>query len=156
MPQRTFFATIHFSTRGAVMIHTAGELAEYLSAKIHGDAQIPISGVAGPERAKPEHLIYADSSRQLERAASSAARCVLAPPGTNLSGKTILEVENPKLAFAQAATWLLPTPPLRPEISPTAIVAATARLAANIRVGPYGVIEDEVEVGPGTAVGGFW
>jgi UDP-3-O-[3-hydroxymyristoyl] glucosamine N-acyltransferase len=137
------------------MVHTAGELAEYLNAKIHGDAQTSITGVASPESAKPEDLIYADSPRQVERAAGSAARCVLTSPGTNLSGKTVLEVENPKLAFAQAAAWLLPRPPLRPEIHPTAIVAATARLALNIRVGPYVVIEDEVEIGTGTNVEAF-
>ena len=137
------------------MIHTTGELAEYLSAKIHGDAQAQVSGVASPESAKPDDLIYADSLRQIERAAASAARCVLASPATNLLGKTILEVENPKLAVAKAAAWLLPKPPLRPEIHATAIVSATARLAPNIRIGPYVVIEDEVEIGTGTNVEAF-
>jgi UDP-3-O-[3-hydroxymyristoyl] glucosamine N-acyltransferase len=137
------------------MIHTAGEVAEHLSAEILGDARTPISGVANPEGAKSEDLIYADSPRHLERAAASAARCVLAEPGTVLPGKTILEIENPKLAFAKAAAWLLPRPPLRPEIHPTAIVSATAQLAPNIRVGPYVVIEDEVEIGTGTAVDAF-
>jgi UDP-3-O-[3-hydroxymyristoyl] glucosamine N-acyltransferase len=156
MPQRAkVLKTIHFSRRGAVMIHTAGELAEYLGAKIHGDAQAQVSGVASPESAKPEDLIYADSPRQAERAVASAARCVIAETGTNLPGKTILEAENPKLAFAKAAVWLLPRPPLRPEIHPSAIVAATARLAPNIRVGPYVVIEDEVEIGTGTNVEAF-
>ena len=137
------------------MIHTAGEVAEHLSAKILGDGQAPISGVANPESANAEDLIYADSPRQVERAAASAARCVLAIPGADLSGKTVLEVENPKLAFAKAAAWLLPRPPLRPGIHPTAIVAATARLSPDIRIGPYVVIEDEVEIGAGTAVDAF-
>src|ERR1700733_11191066 len=88
------------------MNHTAGELAEYLRARIHGDSHAQVVGVASPEGAK-------------------------------------------------AAAWLLPSPPLRPEIHPTAIVAATARLAPNIRVGPYVVIEDEVEIGTGTAVDAF-
>ena len=30
----------------------------------------------------------------------------------------------------------------------TAIVSANAALAANVRVGPYAVIEDDVEIGP--------
>jgi UDP-3-O-[3-hydroxymyristoyl] glucosamine N-acyltransferase len=137
------------------MIHSAVEVAQYLGAKIHGDAQAPVSGISNPESAKAEDLIYADSPRQVERVAASAARCVIAEPATILPGKTILEVENPKLAFAKAAAWLLPRPPLRPEIHPTAIVAATARLAPNIRVGPYVVIEDEVEIGTGTAVDAF-
>jgi UDP-3-O-[3-hydroxymyristoyl] glucosamine N-acyltransferase len=137
------------------MIHTASELAQYLGAKIHGDTRGPISGLANPESATPDDLIYVDSPRHVERAAASAARYVLAEPGTMLPGKTILEVENPKLAFAKAAAWLLPRPPLRAEIHPTAIVAATARLAPNIRIGPYVVIEDEVEIGTGTAVDAF-
>src|SRR5271163_2218140 len=137
------------------MNHTAGELAEYLRGRIHGDAHARVAGIASPESAKPEDLIYVDSPRQAARAEASAARCVIAVAGTILSGKTILEVENPKLAFAKAAARLLPTPPLRPEIHPTAIVAATARLAPSIRVGPYVVIEDEVEIGTGTNVEAF-
>jgi UDP-3-O-[3-hydroxymyristoyl] glucosamine N-acyltransferase len=124
------------------MNHTVGEVAEYLRARIHGDSHAQVVGVASPEGAKPEDLIYVDSPRQVARAEASAARCVIVAAGTIVAGKTILEVENPKLAFAKAAAWLLPSPPLRPEIHPTAIVAATARLAPNIRVGPYVVIED--------------
>jgi len=137
------------------MAHTAGELAEYLRAKIQGDAHTPVSGVASPESARPEELIYVDSPRHVERAVASAARCVLASAGTALSRKTVLEVENPKLAFAKAAAWLIPRPPLRAEIHPSAIVSATARLAPNIRIGPYVVIEDNVEIGTGTAIDAF-
>src|SRR5271163_4525808 len=134
------------------MTQTAGDLAQYLGAKIHGDTHAPVSGLANPESAKPEDLIYVDSPRQVARAAESAARCVLASPGTILAGKTTLEIENPKFAFAKAAAWLLTRPQLRPEIHPTAIVSASARLAPNIRVGPYVVIEDGVEIGPGVKI----
>jgi UDP-3-O-[3-hydroxymyristoyl] glucosamine N-acyltransferase len=153
--QRAKLSCDLFFPRGAVMNHTAGEVAEYLRARIHGDAHAAVAGVASPESAKPEDLIYVDSARQVARAEASAARCVIATAGTMVAGKTVLEVENSKLAFAKAAAWLLPSPPLRPEIHPTAIVAATARLAPNIRVGPYAVIEDEVEIGTGTAVDAF-
>jgi UDP-3-O-[3-hydroxymyristoyl] glucosamine N-acyltransferase len=137
------------------MVHTSGELAEYLGAKIHGDPQIHIEGLASPEGAGTEDLIYVDSERHAERAARSAARCVIVPADTTLAGKTLLEVANPKLAFAKAAAWLVPHPALRPEIHPTAIVASTARLAPNIRLGPYVVIEEEVEIGSGSAVDAF-
>ncbi|MFZ0884745.1 MAG: LpxD N-terminal domain-containing protein, partial [Candidatus Acidiferrales bacterium] len=137
------------------MAHTAGELAKFLEAKIHGDAQARITGLANPESAGAEDLIYMDAPKHADRAARSASRCVIVPADTTLAEKTLLEVANPKLAFAKAAAWLLPKPALRPEIHPTAIVANTARLAANIRVGPYVVIEDEVEIGSGTAVDAF-
>src|SRR6185295_11957874 len=38
-------------------------------------------------------------------------------------------------------------------IHPTAVVAAGARLAADVEVGPYSVIGDNVEVGEGTWIG---
>ncbi|MFY9803038.1 MAG: UDP-3-O-(3-hydroxymyristoyl)glucosamine N-acyltransferase [Candidatus Acidiferrales bacterium] len=137
------------------MTHTAADLAKYLGAKIHGDPLAQIAGVASPESAGADDLIYVDSPRHADRAARSTALCVIVPADTSLAGKTLLEVQNPKLAFAKAAAWLLPRPALRPEIHPTAIVAATARLAPNIRVGPYVVIEEQVEIGSGTAVDAF-
>ena len=54
--------------------------------------------MAGPEKARAEDLIYLDSPRHQKRVAESAARCVLALPGTRMGRKTILEVSDPKLA----------------------------------------------------------
>jgi UDP-3-O-[3-hydroxymyristoyl] glucosamine N-acyltransferase len=136
-------------------MRTASELAQFLGAKLNGDANLHLSGVANPDAAGNSDLIYMDSPRHQERAAKSGARCVVVPEGTEIAGKTTLEVGNPKFAFAKAAAWLLPRPALRPEIHPTAIVADTARLAAGIRVGPYVVIEDDTEVGAGSEVGAF-
>jgi UDP-3-O-[3-hydroxymyristoyl] glucosamine N-acyltransferase len=137
------------------MAHTAGELAQFLGAKLFGDAETPIVGVASPESASARDVIYVDSFRHVDWAASSAGLCVIVPAGVAVQEKTLLEVENPKLAFAKAAAWLMPRPALRPGIHSTAVVGPTARLAPNIRVGPYVVIEDEVEVNSGAIVDAF-
>jgi UDP-3-O-[3-hydroxymyristoyl] glucosamine N-acyltransferase len=137
------------------MIRTAGELAEYLGAKIEGDSRAQISGVAAPERAQAGDLIYADSPRHQERAADSAARCVLARSGTRLAGKTILEVAAPKFAFAKAAQWLLPEAAPAAAIHPTAIVAPGAKVGAGAHIGPYVVIEEGAEIGAGTVIEAF-
>lgn len=134
---------------------TAGELAAYLGARLEGDGAVRISGVASPEGAKPADLIYIDSPRQARRAASSAARCVLVGEGANLEAKTLLRADNPKLAFARAAAWLLEVRPIARGIHPTAIVARSARLAENVAVGPYTVIEDDAEIGAGAQIGAF-
>ena len=58
------------------MTHTAGELAQYLERELEGDALAPVSGVASPDRARAEDLIYVDSPRHHERAAEiRRARC---------------------------------------------------------------------------------
>ena len=136
-------------------MRTANELAEFLGATILGNGNLPVSGVANPDAARAEDLIYVDSPRHLERAAGSEAWCVLVPAGMELAGKTTLEVKSPKFAFAKAAAWLLPRPALRAEIHPTAIVANSARLSAGIRIGPYVVIEDEAEIGHGSELDAF-
>jgi len=137
------------------MTRTAGELAQYLGATLAGEAALPISGVASPERAKAEDLIYVESGKQVERAAESAARCVIAQQGVRPTGKTVIEVAEPKLAFAKSAAWLLPRQAPKPGIHPTAIVAASALVDAGAYVGPNVVIEDGVEVGGGTVIEAF-
>jgi UDP-3-O-[3-hydroxymyristoyl] glucosamine N-acyltransferase len=134
---------------------TSGELAKFLGARIVGDTQLPLSGVAMPENAGAEDLIYVDSPRHRQRAEDSAAKCVLAPAGLELKGKTMLSSENPKLAFAKASTRLLPKSAPPPGVHPTAIVASSARLGSSVFIGPYVVVEDEVEIGEGSIVEAF-
>jgi UDP-3-O-[3-hydroxymyristoyl] glucosamine N-acyltransferase len=134
------------------MTRTAGELAAHLGATLSGDASLPISGVASPESAGPQDLIYVGSQKHLERATVSAARCVIAKAGSRLAGKTMIEVAEPKFALAKAAAWI--APPIAPlkGIHATAIVATSAKLGAGVSIGPFVVIEEDVEVGEETSV----
>ncbi|HXJ17766.1 MAG TPA: UDP-3-O-(3-hydroxymyristoyl)glucosamine N-acyltransferase [Candidatus Polarisedimenticolia bacterium] len=137
------------------MTRTASELAKYLDARLEGDPRAEISGVAAPARAGTSDLVYLDSPKQRERVAASVACCVLVRPGERLPGKTILEVGDPKFAFAKAADWLLPRRARQAAVHPTAIVAPSAKLGANVFVGPYVVIEEEVEIGKGATIEAF-
>lgn len=135
------------------MSHTARELARHLGAELEGDGAISISGVASPETAGESDLIYVDSPKHAGRAAASHARCAIVPPGIHLPGKTLLRTAQPKLAFAKAAGWLLPAHSVARGIHSTAIIATRVRLATDVGVGPYAVIEDDAEIGPGTEIG---
>jgi UDP-3-O-[3-hydroxymyristoyl] glucosamine N-acyltransferase len=137
------------------MTRTASELAQFLGCTIEGEGSTPLSGVAAPASASASDLIYVEASRHLARAEASAARCVVIPPGLALAGKTLLRAENPKLAFARAAEWLMPAAPIATGIHSTAVISPTARLANGVAVGPYAVIEDEAEIGEGTEIGAF-
>jgi UDP-3-O-[3-hydroxymyristoyl] glucosamine N-acyltransferase len=137
------------------MALTANELAVFLGAKLVGDGNSTVSGVALPESAKPEDLIYVESARHQRRAEHSAAKCLVAPEGLLLKNKTTLVVDNPKLAFAKASTRLPSNFSPSPGIHASAIVASSAVLKANVFIGPYVVIEDEVEIGEGSVVEAF-
>ena len=137
------------------MTRTTKELAEFLGCALEGDGAARISGVASAASARAEDLIYVDSPRHLDRAAASAARCAVIASGLELPGKILLRAKNPKLEFARAAEWLVPPAPIAAGIHPTAVIAASARLAPGVVVGPYAVIEEEVRIGAGTEIGAF-
>ena len=137
------------------MTRTANELAEFLGCTLEGDGSMQLSGVAAPESARVDDLIYVVTPRHLDRAAASQARCVVIAPELALNGKTLLRAANPKLVFARAAAWLLPPAPIATGVHPTAVISATARLARGVAVGPYAVIEEDVEAGEGTEIGAF-
>jgi UDP-3-O-[3-hydroxymyristoyl] glucosamine N-acyltransferase len=139
----------------SIMKRTVKELADYLGCALEGDATAPVSGVAAPVSARAEDLIYVESPRHLEGAAASAAKCVVIAPGVALPGKNLLRAANPKLVFARAAEWLLPPAPIVQGIHPTAVIAPSAQLASSVAVGPYAVIEENVQVEAGTEIGAF-
>jgi UDP-3-O-[3-hydroxymyristoyl] glucosamine N-acyltransferase len=134
---------------------TAKELAEFLGCALEGDGSAPLSGVASHGSATPEDLIYVDSPRHLESAASSAAKCVVVDLDLLLPGKIRLRDANPKLAFARAAAWLIPVPAIAKGMHPTAIVAGSARLGPGVGIGPFAVIEEDVTIGANTEIGAF-
>ena len=134
---------------------TAGDLAAYLECRLQGDSAVAVKGVASPEAAAADDLIYLDSSRHTERVTRSAARCAITSPDLMLPGKTLILTQQPKLAFARAAAWLVPAPPVTPGVHATAVISGSARLGRGAAVGPFAVIEDEVEIGEETQVGAF-
>jgi UDP-3-O-[3-hydroxymyristoyl] glucosamine N-acyltransferase len=136
-----------------MMRRTAKELAEAIGARLEGDGGAELGGVAAPERAGSLDLIYVESAKHAQRAASSSAVCVVAGEGVALAGKTVLRSAQPKVAFARAAELLLGRAPIASGIHPTAIVAPLARISAGVGIGPYAVIGEDAHVGPGTQIG---
>src|SRR5260370_31415781 len=137
------------------MMRTARELSEFLSCTLEGDGTAQLSGVAAPDSASATDLIYVENARHLDRAAASQARCAVIAPEFAVRGKTLLRAENPKLAFAKAAAWLVPPAPIASGVHPTAVISPTAQLARGVAVGPYAVIEENVKVAEGTEIAAF-
>ena len=132
---------------------TAKEVAEKIGARVEGDGALELTGVAAPERAGSKQLIYVEAAKHAERAAVSAALCVVAGDGVDLPGKTVLRSVQPKVAFAKAAAMLQEAAPIAKGVHPTVVMASTARIGNDVGVGPYAVIGENVHIGSGTQVG---
>jgi UDP-3-O-[3-hydroxymyristoyl] glucosamine N-acyltransferase len=134
---------------------TAKEVAEKIGATLEGDGGLELTGVAAPERAGAQQLIYVEAEKHADRAASSAALCVVAGEGVAIRGKTILKCARPKVGFAKAAGLLQQSAPIATGVHPTAIVAPAARIGQNASIGPYAVIDENAHIGNGTQVGAY-
>lgn len=137
------------------MARTASELADYLQATLEGDASARISSIANPDSATPDDLIYVENEKFRDRAQASKARCVIAPSGLEFTEKTVLRVAAPKLAFAKAADWLLPSRRAPAGVHPSAVISPSAKIAESVAIGPFVVVEDGVSIASGTQVGAF-
>jgi UDP-3-O-[3-hydroxymyristoyl] glucosamine N-acyltransferase len=134
------------------MTKTAGELAAAIGAELDGAQDFEVRGVAAPERAGAHDLIYVESTKHAERAATSAAGCVIAAEGVTVRGKTVLRHAQPKVAFAKAAAVLVERGPIAAGIHATAIVAPLAQIGKNVSIGPYAVISEDAHIGENTQI----
>lgn len=134
---------------------TAQQIAEFLGGTLKGDAEQQIHTVGSLERAGDGALAYAEGPF-LERVPDATASCVLVPSG-DFPGRTVVVVDEPRLAFARATRWLMPVQTPQAGVHPSAIVHTDADVAPDASVGAWTYIEAGARVGSGSAIypGGY-
>jgi UDP-3-O-[3-hydroxymyristoyl] glucosamine N-acyltransferase len=129
------------------------ELAEKLSCRVEGDAESQITGVAGIDHAGPGQLTFLANRRYWPQLKTTRASAVLIEDGISvqrdpgLAPLAALRTPNPYLAFAHALELFYQAPGYAPGKHPTAILAATAKVAPGAHIGPYCFIDEGVEIG---------
>ncbi len=126
---------------------TAGALAQAIGAELEGDGDLPITGLGTLETAGDGDLAFIVSSELVARAMACDAKVVIAPPGAELPGKTVLRAPWPKVAFAKAVNLMVPQQLPAPGVHATAVIAPSATIGAEASIGAYTVIGDGVVLG---------
>jgi len=128
-------------------------LAQKIGARLDGDGDIDVSGVAGIEDAGPGDVTFLANPRYASRLATTRASAVIADEAISGAPCAVLRTPTPYVTFADALGVLCPPPPLPTGISPLAAVDPTAELGSDVSVGPFSVIGPRVRIGARTAVG---
>jgi UDP-3-O-[3-hydroxymyristoyl] glucosamine N-acyltransferase len=132
---------------------TVIEIARLLEGELEGDGDVIITGVAGIVEAQAGELTFLDSPRYESFLENTHASAVIVGPETDASGKTIIRVSQPRLAFARAMRLFYPAVAPGPAgIHPTAVVGKDVRIGEDVRIGAHAVIGDEVEIGDGAVI----
>ncbi len=124
------------------------ELAEIVSGRFVGDGETQIVRIADLDQARKGEIAYVDNEKFWPAALESRASCLIVPESAaeKFRNRTIIEVSNPKLAFALIGAVLHPTD-RQPSVHPTAVVADTADIALTAYIGPHVTVGEYVTVG---------
>ncbi len=106
-----------------------------------------IERIADLINADQSEIAYVDDEKLFEVAMQSNASCLIVKDADQFPERTLIEVENPKLAFSLIGAALHPPVRREPEIHPTAVVAENADIALTAYVGPNVSVGDYTRVG---------
>lgn len=125
------------------------QLAEMVDGRVAGDGTTSIERIAALESAGDAEIAYVENENFISAAIESKAACLIVTErlAEKLPNRTLIEVANPKFAFALIGAALHPPVRREPSIHPTAVVAETADIALTAYVGPHVCIGDYTRVG---------
>src|SRR6202044_2994976 len=89
------------------MTHKVKEIAEAVKARLVGDGDVQVSGVASIASASSNDLVFVEDEKHLSQALKSRAGAVIVGKFASVAeGKPLLICSHPKLGFARAASFL--------------------------------------------------
>ncbi|MEW6444458.1 MAG: UDP-3-O-(3-hydroxymyristoyl)glucosamine N-acyltransferase [Pseudomonadota bacterium] len=135
-----------------------GALAEFLGARLIGEAEHEILRVDAIERGDAHAIGFVQDEAYLARLPHSRIGALIVSPAmveeSSTGGAHRLIVEHPQLAFARVAKLLHPRP-VRSGIHPTAVVEAGAQVGAGAWIGPHALVERGARIGEGARIGPY-
>ncbi len=132
---------------------SADELASLCGAsRVEGSTTEPIRGIASLAQARPGDLTFLGNPKYRSAVAGTQGSAVIVPedhPGSPAANQVFLRVANPSLALARVCRRLeqelWPRP--APGVHPSAVVDPTARLGADVTLGPLCVVDAGAVIG---------
>lgn len=148
---------------------TVREVARAIGAKVIGNENFEVNGVAAIATASSDDLVFVEDSKHLQQALDSAAAAVIAGSFAEdaKTKKSLLIAKNPRLAFARVGALPTLSQKVRERrsnqtvdekqgargIHPSAVVLPTAVIAKTVMVDPWAFIGEHASIGAHTWVG---
>ncbi|MEH6386883.1 MAG: UDP-3-O-(3-hydroxymyristoyl)glucosamine N-acyltransferase [Pseudomonas profundi] len=132
---------------------TLARLAEKLGARLVGNGEKVIHGLATLQDAGPGQLSFLANSRYRKMLGTTGAEAVLLKEvdAADYAGNALV-VDDPYLAYARISHHFDPKPRRAPGIHPSAFVAEDAQVDPGASIGPGAVIDSGAVIGAGVTV----
>lgn len=122
-------------------------IAETIGGEAFGDKEKRLDGVAPFDTADASQVTFASGKKFLKQIDACRAGAIIVPKGFEASGKNLIGVSNPQLAFAQVVLLYHPTASPPAGIDDTARVGSDVRIGDGAFVGAFATIGDRVSIG---------
>ncbi len=138
------------------MVKKLRELSELVGGELLGDGDIEIHGVAGIKEARAGEITFVANPRYISQIKRTQASAIIIWKDSQYNGKSMIQVENPYLAWAQIVEAFSTKRIKTGEgIHPTAVVGENVKLGKGAWVQAYAFIGDDVQIGDGTVISPF-
>jgi UDP-3-O-[3-hydroxymyristoyl] glucosamine N-acyltransferase len=128
-------------------------IASALHARLEGGApDTEITGLNGIEQAAADEISFVANQKYAAAARRTKAAAVIVAENFPVIPTATLRVEDPYLSFARALELFHQPPRYTPGVHPTAIIHPTAKVGRHAHIGPYVVIDENVEIGIGAVL----
>ena len=136
------------------MAATLGELAARFGCELHGDRATVVSRVGSLSSAASDAVAFLANSLYREQLARTrAAAVILASKDRAACPVASLVHPEPYLTYARVAAWLHPPIPVASGVHSTAVVAASARVAASAQIDAHAVVGSDCTIGAEAVIG---
>jgi len=133
---------------------TVAELAQICGGTAEGETARLISGASALENATSHDVAFVSGKKTIEIAAKSRAGCLLVPIEFEFNARQpVIRVSQPRAAFGRVVSALYPPKRFSGFVHPTAIIATSVKLAADVFVGAYTLIGEGCEIAAGSYIG---
>ena len=122
-------------------------IAELVSAKLVGEANTSICGVAPFESARADDITVAANKKYLKQLDQCKASAVIVPHHITSDSLNLLQVDLPLVAFAKVIAFFHPARKLPAQIHPSAHTADDVEWGNDVCVGACAVIGNGVRLG---------
>jgi UDP-3-O-[3-hydroxymyristoyl] glucosamine N-acyltransferase len=136
------------------------QLADWVQGELVGDGDTPIAAARPITEAQAGDITFAEDDVHVEEMRRSPASAALVPPKTPFSGKPLIRIADPLLAFARVAQRFQGFAAEDPcGVHPAAYVHPSARIARGARIEPFAVIgagaslAEDCWIGSGAVIG---
>ncbi len=137
------------------MTKTVLELAKLIEGSVVGDENLVVQGITNMESPAPGLITFVQDEKGLRKLEATLVACLIVPENILSSKKTLIQVKNPKAAWARLLREFYPAPQYSQTVSPEASIAKTAKIGCGVTIEPFARISEFAEIGDGAVIRSF-